>query len=200
MPKHTKWRRDGLDLCEPIVSWQTYEDHLDAWNSAVQRKYPEQECFIGIVPSRLDPAQAPEGQDTFWLWSGIFPRNPDVPWDTMRDKIGDKVLAECAQYYEGLDTLEISRRVMSAPELEDRFHVPDGNVYHVEPVGMRFGPLRPAQGFGNYETPVPGLWITGAGTHPTGGISGLPGKNAAQALIKHERGSSLTRLRNRIST
>ncbi|MCW2856615.1 MAG: putative oxidoreductase C10orf33 -like protein [Marmoricola sp.] len=198
LPRHTKWRKDGLDLCEPIVSWQTYEDHLDAWNSAVQRKYPENECFIGIVPSRLDPSQAPAGQDTFWLWSGIFPRNPDVAWETMRDAIGDKVLRECAQYYEGLDTMEINRRVMSAPELEERFNVPDGNVYHVEPVGMRFGPLRPAQGFGSYETPVPGLWITGAGTHPTGGISGLPGKNAAQAMIARARGGAIRRTRERL--
>ncbi|MFA6576822.1 MAG: NAD(P)/FAD-dependent oxidoreductase, partial [Nocardioides sp.] len=199
LPKHNAWRKDGLDLCEPIVSWQTYEDHLDAWNSAVQRKYPENECFIGIVPSRLDPSQAPPGQDTFWLWSGIFPRNPDVPWETMRESIGDKVLAECANYYDGLESLEINRRVMSAPELEQRFHVPDGNVYHVEPVGMRFGPLRPAQGFGSYETPVPGLWITGAGTHPTGGISGLPGKNAAEALLRHLRGSRAERLRQRVA-
>jgi phytoene dehydrogenase-like protein len=198
MPKHNAWRKDGLDLCEPIVSWQTYEDHLNAWNSAVQRKYPENECFIGIVPSRLDPSQAPPGQDTFWLWSGIFPRNPDIPWDTMRDTIGKKVLAECAQYYQGLESLEIGRRVFSAPELEERFNVPDGNVYHVEPVGMRFAALRPAQGFGGYETPVPGLWITGAGTHPTGGISGLPGKNAAQALIRDFRGGLAERLGRKV--
>jgi hypothetical protein len=60
----------------------------------VQRKYPEKEWFIGILP-----------------------RNLDVPWDRMRDSIGDKVLAECALYYDGLESLEISRRVMSAPEL-----------------------------------------------------------------------------------
>lgn len=198
MPRHNAWRKDGLDLTEPIVSWQTYEDHIDAWNSAVQRVYPENECFIGIVPSRLDPTQAPEGQDTFWAWSGIFPRNPKVPWDEMRDEIGNKVIKESSLYYEGLDSMEISRRVMSAPELEERFNVPDGNVYHVEPVGMRFGGLRPAQAFGGYETPVPGLWITGAGTHPTGGISGLPGKNAAQALIRADREGSLTRWRKRL--
>jgi len=198
MPRHTKWRDDGLDLTAPIVSWQTYEDHLDAWNSAVQRKYPENECFIGIVPSRLDPTQAPDGQDTFWAWSGIFPRNPDIPWESMREGIGQKMLAESALYYEGLDTMEISRRVMSAPELEERFNVPDGNVYHVEPVGMRFGALRPAQGFGAYETPVPGLWITGAGTHPTGGISGLPGKNAAVALLRAQKGGAVQRLWSRV--
>jgi phytoene dehydrogenase-like protein len=112
----------------------------------------------------------------------------------MRDTIGKKVLTECAQYYEGLEGLEIGRRVFSAPELEERFNVPDGNVYHVEPVGMRFAALRPARGFAGYETPVPGLWITGAGTHPTGGISGLPGKNAAKALIKDFRGGLAERL------
>jgi phytoene dehydrogenase-like protein len=191
--KHNAWRSDGLDLCRPIVSWQTYGDHIDAWNEVVGRRWPKEICFIGIVPSRMDPTQAPDGQDTFWLWSGIVPRNPTQPWESMRDEIGNRVLKECATVYEGLDSLEIGRRVFSAPDLEQRFHVPDGNVYHVEPVGMRFGPLRPAQGFGSYETPVPGLWITGAGTHPTGGISGIPGMVAAKTMIKRgraERGRS----------
>ena len=182
--KHDKFRKDGLDLCRPILSWQSYEDHVDSWNSVVGRRWPENICFIGIVPSRMDPTQAPEGQDTFWLWSGIVPRNPTQPWDQMKEEIGGRVLKECATVYEGLDSLEIGRRVFSAPDLAERFHVPDGNVYHVEPVGMRFGPLRPAQGFGAYETPVPGLWITGAGTHPTGGISGIPGMVAAKTMIK----------------
>ncbi|HEX3705082.1 MAG TPA: NAD(P)/FAD-dependent oxidoreductase [Mycobacteriales bacterium] len=183
-PRHNAWRKDGLDLRRPIVSWQSYENHIDSWNNVVGRRWPDPICFIGIVPSAIDPTQAPEGQDTFWLWSGIVPRNPDVPWADVRDEIGNRVLKECATVYEGLDTLEIGRRVYSAPDLAERFNVPDGNVYHVEPTMWRFGPLRPAQGFGGYETPVPGLWITGAGTHPTGGISGIPGMVAAKTMIK----------------
>jgi hypothetical protein len=50
---------------------------------------------------------------------------------------------------------------------------------------MRFGPLRPAVGFGSYRTPVEGLYLTGAGTHPTGGISGIPGFVAAKTLLRH---------------
>lgn len=200
MPRHNTWRKDGLDLCRPIVSWQTYEEHVDSWNKVVGRQWPDPICFIGIIPSRIDPTQAPEGQDTFWLWSGITPKNPDVPWEETRDAIGDKVLKECATVYEGLDSLEIGRRVFSAPDIEERFNVPDGNVYHVEPAAMRFGPLRPAQGFGGYETPVPGLWLTGAGTHPTGGISGIPGMVAAKTMIRRaKRGdSTLDRVRRRV--
>jgi phytoene dehydrogenase-like protein len=62
---------------------------------------------------------------------------------------------------------------------------------------MRFGPLRPHLSFGGYETPVPGLWITGAGTHPTGGISGIPGMNAAKHLIKRSRQGDAVRTRVR---
>ena len=184
MPRHNAWRKDGLDLCAPIVSWQTYEEHLQAWDDTIGHRWPDPICFIGIVPSRIDPTQAPEGQDTFWAWSGIIPAHPEKPWSEMRDEIGDRVAAECAKYYEGFDSLEIARRVYAAPDLEQRFNVPDGNVYHVEPAAMRFGPLRPAQGFGGYETPVPGLWISGAGTHPTGGISGIPGMIAARTMIQ----------------
>lgn len=198
VPRHTKWRTDGLDLREPIISWQTYEEHLDAWNKVVAHEWPDPICFIGIVPSALDPSQAPPGQDTFWAWSGITPARPREPWDeAKRKEIGDKVLKEASLYYEGLESLEIGRRVFSAPDLEERFHVPDGNVYHVEPAAMRFGPLRPAQGFGGYETPVPGLWITGAGTHPTGGISGIPGMVAAKTFIKRTRGGNALTARAR---
>ncbi len=189
-PRHNAWRKDGLDLREPIVSWQTYEQHLAAWDKVVAKEWPDDICFIGIVPSALDPTQAPEGQDTFWVWSGIVPRNPHKPWEQMRDEIGDRVIKESSKIYDGLEGLEIGRRVFSAPDLETRFNVPDGNVYHVEPAAMRFGPLRPAQGFGGYETPVPGLWITGAGTHPTGGISGIPGMVAAKTFIRRTRSTT----------
>ena len=90
--------------------------------------------------------------------------------------------------FEGLDKLEIGRSVRSAPELEQRFNTPGGNVYHVSATAMRFGPLRPAVGLGGYKMPIEGLWLTGAGTHPTGGISGIPGYVAAKTLLKYVTG------------
>ncbi|WP_205698862.1 NAD(P)/FAD-dependent oxidoreductase [Conexibacter sp. SYSU D00693] len=197
------WRDDGLDLRKPIVSWQTFEEHVQAWDETVGGRWPDPICFIGIVPSAIDPTQAPEGQDTFWLWSGITPMHPQEPWEAVRDAIGDRVLADCAEVYEGLDSLEVGRRVFHVSDLEERFHVPDGNVYHVEPAAARFGPLRPAQGFGAYETPVPGLWISGAGTHPTGGISGIPGYVAARTFVQRTgdgQGSGAARRLRRLVT
>lgn len=189
LPKHNAWRKDGLDLRGPICSWHSFEDHVEAWDATVARRWPRQIPFIGIVPTAIDPSQAPEGQDTFWLWSGIVPANPIEPWESKRDEIGRSVLGECAEYYKGLDTLEIGRMVRSGPDLGERFNATDGNVYHVDPVAARFGPLRPAFGFGSYKTPVEGLFLTGAGTHPTGGISGIPGQIAGRTLIKALRRS-----------
>jgi phytoene dehydrogenase-like protein len=184
LPRHQARRRDGLDLRAPACTWSTLEDCAAAWDAVVQRKWPERIPVMCTVPTATDPSQAPEGQDTFWLWSGIVPVRPHEPWETVRDRVGNQVLAECATYYEGLDSLEIGRAVLSAPDLEERFHAVDGNVYHVDPVAERFGPLRPAAGFGNYETPVPGLFLSGAGTHPSGGICGVPGQLAARTVLR----------------
>jgi len=65
-----------------------------------------------------------------------------------------------------------------------RFHAIDGSVYHVDPVITRFGPRKPALGFAGYSTPVPGLFLTGSGTHPVAGISGIPGRNAAMTMLR----------------
>ena len=186
--RHNKWRKDGLDLRRPVVSWHTYDEHLRGWNDSVAGRWPAKIPFISIVPTAIDPTQAPAGQDTCWVWSGIVPSRPDLPWDDARGGIGEQVVDECAQYYDNFRNAEIGRRVFLAPDLEDRFNVPGGNVYHVDPFLLRFGPARPAVGFSKYETPVPGLYLTGAGTHPTGGISGINGQQAALRLLRERSG------------
>lgn len=90
-------------------------------------------------------------------------------------------------YYEGLDEFEIARRPLAQPQLAERFNAIDGNVYHVDPVITRLGPLRPALGMGGYKTPVEGLWMSGSGTHSIPGISGMPGHNAAKTMIRQFR-------------
>jgi len=201
LPRHQAWRTDGLNLREPIVAWQTFEEHIRAWEDTIAGRWPDPICGIGIIPSALDPSQVPEGKDTFWYWSGITPAHPREPWKDVRDKIGDRALGAAAEYYEGLDSMVIERRVFNIPDLETRFNVPGGNVYHVDPAAMRMGPLRPASGFGSYDTPVPGLFLSGAGTHPTGGISGIPGQQSALWLLKKMRKSgALNRAKSRIPT
>jgi phytoene dehydrogenase-like protein len=148
---------------------------------------------LSQVTTAFDPKMAPEGHDTWWFWSGLVPSRPNHDWDTVRDRIARTVLSNCAQYYDGLEELEIARRTLTPHDLEQRFGTPDGNVYHVDPIITRFGPARPAMGLGGYKTPVPGLYLSGSGTHPIAGINGMPGMNAAKTLIRELKRGSATR-------
>jgi phytoene dehydrogenase-like protein len=201
LSRHEAWRGDGLDLRHPLIAWHTLEQHVAGWEALTANEWPDPVPLGCVtVPTATDRTQAPEGQDTFWLWSGVIPIFPREPWAEARDRVVKGVLDDCGDYYEGLSELEIDRAVLGGPELEERFNSPHGNVYHVDPLLLRFGPLRPAMGFGAYRTPVPGLYLSGAGTHPTGGLSGLPGKLAAQRLLRDGRsggGSPVRRLGTR---
>lgn len=198
MSRHAAWRDDELDPAAALVAWATLEEQSQAWDLVCQGEYPEPvpvSCCLS--PTHVDPSQAPEGQDTFWLWSGVVPVHPRIPWEQARDEVGQRVLADAAQYYDGLDRLEIARAVLGGPDLERRFNAPWGNVYHVDPLPSRFGPMKPALGLGGYRTPVDGLYLSGASTHPTGGVCALPGKLAAQTLLR-DRSSRPASLRRRV--
>jgi len=187
MHRHEKWRADGLDLRAYLTAWHTLEEQDAGWNALVRGEWPDPvPVSCAMIPSAVDPSQAPPGQSTFYLWSGVIPVTPRDPWEEVRDKIGDSVLRDCAQYYDGLDSLEIDRTVLGGPDIEKRFNAPAGNVYHVDPLITRFGPLKPAAGLGNYSLPIDGLYLSGAGTHPVGGVCALPGKLAAETAMRIE--------------
>jgi phytoene dehydrogenase-like protein len=100
LPRHQAWRKDDLNLREPIVAWQTFEEHIRAWEDTVAGRWPDPICGIGIIPTALDPSQAPHGKDTFWYWSGVPPirgsrgrtcgtRSAIAPWTPRRRSTTD---------------------------------------------------------------------------------------------------------------
>jgi phytoene dehydrogenase-like protein len=184
LPRHTAWRDDSLNLREPVTCWHTFEEHVQGWDAVVRGEWPQRLPFLAVIPTALDPTQAPDGQDTLWIWSGVVPNKSREPWDEVRDRVADAVLADCAHYYEGIEELVIDRTVLTPNDVADRFNVSDGNVYHVDPSLQRFGPLRPAQGLADYNTPVDGLFLGGGGMHPSAGICGLPGQLAARTMTR----------------
>lgn len=187
LSRHQEGRRDGVDLRKPALCYTTFEEHVQAWRDCARGEVPDPLPGIAILPTGVDPSQAPDGQDTFWFWSGISPVKPRKPWEELAAPTAERVLAAAGKYIDGLEELEIDRQVMTPPKFEKRFRAPDGNVYHVDPTATRFGPLRPAAGLAGYKTPVDGLFISGGGTHPSAGICGVPGKEAAKVAIRSLR-------------
>lgn len=184
MSKHEKWRGDGIDLRLACNCFHTYEEALQAARDCIRGDTPEHVPGLAQVTTAFDPSMAPPGCDIFWFWSGLTPGIPRDGWPEAKRQITERVIRDAGQYYEGIESLEVARRDLAQPDLEERFWAIDGSVYHVDPVLTRFGPGKPAAGFAGYETPVPGLFLTGSGTHPVAGISGMPGRNAATTMLR----------------
>src|SRR5215210_2245278 len=187
MTKHEKWRGDGLDMRLACNSFHTYEQALEAAQACVRGDVPEHVPGLAMVSNAFDPSMSPAGKDLFWFWSGLAPSMPRVGWDVARKQITDSVIRDAEQFYEGVESLEIARRPLALPDIEERFWAIDGSVYHVDPTITRFGPNKPVAGYAGYRTPVEGLFLTGSGTHPVAGISGMPGQNAARTMIRQFR-------------
>jgi phytoene dehydrogenase-like protein len=156
-----------------------------------------------VIPTGLDPSQAPDGQDTLYLYVAVAPYRPVDGWEVAKDQLAAAVLEQAASYYDGVAELEIGRQVLTNDDIGRLTHATGGNVTHIDMTLGRAGAMRPARGFGGYKTPVEGLWLSGAGTHPGGGITGAPGYVAARTLLRDraagDRGGVLGRARALVS-
>lgn len=189
--RHQAWRdkkyNDGVDLRLHSTQWMGYQESLKAYDDCARGDVPDVIGGITQITTAFDPAMAPPGHDTLWFWSGMTPTNPRDGWDVARKQITDRLVKNLAEYFDGIEEFEIARRPLAKPDLEKRFWAIDGSPYHVEPFFTRQGPMKPMQGFGGYKTPIPGLYLSGSGTHPSAGISGCSGRNAALTLLKEQR-------------
>lgn len=185
MSKHEKWRGDGIDLRQACNCYHTYQEALDAARSCVLGKVPDAIPGLAQVTNSFDPSMSPPGKDLWWFWTGLTPSFPEEGWDVARKHITDSILKDAERYYKGVEDMQVAVRPLMLPDIEERFWAIDGSVYHVDPTITRFGPNKPVAGFAGYKTPVDGLYLTGSGTHPVAGISGMPGQNAARIMLKH---------------
>jgi phytoene dehydrogenase-like protein len=108
----------------------------------------------------------------------------DGPWDdARRAALGTLVARTLADHVPGLGLRPV-REVLAPPDLEARYGVTEGHLYHGEMTLDQILFMRPVAGWSRYATPIAGLYLCGAGTHPGGGILGGPGRNAARAILK----------------
>jgi beta-carotene ketolase (CrtO type) len=149
--------------------------------------------MYAVVPTMLDPSMAPEGKHTLWIefFAPYQIAGADgtgmkgTGWtEDLKDQVADRVLEKLAEYTPNLKSALIDRRVESPPELEERIGVLKGNYYHLDMTLDQMMCFRPLPELANYTTPIEGLFLTGAGTHPGGSISGLPGCNCARVFLQ----------------
>jgi beta-carotene ketolase (CrtO type) len=169
----------------------------DAYVSAMRivtgGRIPAPLPLMVVVPSAADPSQCPPGKATLWA-SAFVPAvfTDGGSWPDANEKAADTVFETLEQFAPGITASVVGRKVTGPSDWEARLGNPAGNPNHLDMTIDQLFSLRPAPGFSRYRTPVPGLYLSGAGTHPGGGVHGMPGKLAASAVLGDERGEKAT--------
>ena len=154
------------------------------WIDILSGRPAQRPALWCVAATELDPTLAPDGYHTLWL-SQFAPKQLSGPqgWDDIKGEVGLSMFQTYAAYA-GLDEADIVDIVVTTPD--DMAAL----VHSVDPfgVGMNIDQMlsfRPTPSLSRYRTPIRGLYLTGSGTHPGGGITGLPGRNAALEALAH---------------
>lgn len=169
--------------------------HVEKAHSEINLgKIPDDDPSMYLVmPTMLDPSMAPEGKHTVWIeffapyqiagaeGTGL----KGTGWtDELKNKVADRVIDKVADYAPNVKKSLIARRVESPAELGERLGAYKGNYYHIDMTLDQMVFFRPLPELANYKTPIEGLFLSGAGTHPGGSISGMPGRNCARVFLQ----------------
>jgi phytoene dehydrogenase-like protein len=157
---------------------------------AASGRLPERPMVELTIPSAIDPTLAPPGRHVASLFVQHVPAPLDPGrWAREREGFADRVLALVDEVAPGFSERVVHREVLGPPELEAIFGLTGGHIFHGAMTLDRLLFLRPFPGCARYRTPLEGLWLCGAGTHPGGGVMGACGRNAAREILR-SRGRS----------
>jgi phytoene dehydrogenase-like protein len=161
-------------------------DYLEkAFDAAKYGDYARQPYLDVTIPSLLDPGLAPAGKHVMSIYVQYAPYHLKAgSWQEKREALAKTVIETLAGYAPNLKNTILHTQILTPLDLEMIYGLPEGNPNHGEMTLDQFLYMRPVPGWAQYRTPVPGLYLCGAGTHPGGGVTGLPGKNAAREILK----------------
>ncbi len=146
-----------------------------------------------IIQSVHDDTMAPAGKHILSTGIQQLPFTlSGTDWDAFKPVFEKRVISLMETYAPGIGASIVGTHTITPLDLEREYGLPGGNIFHG---AMTLGQLfanRPIPGYGSYRTPVSGLYLCGAGTHPGGGVIGAPGHNAAHAALADEAAGGWT--------
>lgn len=160
----------------------------DSYNTARRGELPSDLWVDCVVASNVDPGLVTAGRHVMTCFVQFLPyRLSSGNWDERRDELGDRVVGIIGRYAPNVPASIVARRVYTPLDLERTFGITEGNIFHGDISLDQLFFMRPVPGWSRYRTPVHGLYLCGAGTHPGGGVTGAPGYNAACRILKDRR-------------
>jgi phytoene dehydrogenase-like protein len=156
-----------------------------AWDDAKYGAPSRWPLIEMTIPTMYDPSLAPPGHHIMGIFLQYAPYTlKGTTWDEQREPYTERVLDVIEEYCPNIRSIVVERQTLSPYDLEKRFGITGGNIFHGEMSLDQMFVLRPVAGFANYRTPVKGLYLCGSGAHPGGGVMGAPGHNAAREILK----------------
>jgi phytoene dehydrogenase-like protein len=185
LPKPKAW--DGSMPGDPhtgILAVSPSIEYLErAWDDAKYGKRFSQNPYVeAVFPTVFEPEVAPEGKHVALCFTQFGPFDIEGGWDKHREAYGrnviDTLTRSCPNLADAVEHME----VLAPPDIEERFGLLGGNIMQGEMSPDQMFSMRPIPGYGDYRSPIHGLYLCGSGTHPGGGVMGVPGRNAAQVI------------------
>ena len=166
-------------------------DYLErAFDAAKYGDYSPRPYLDITIPTLLDSSLAPQGAHVMSINVQFAPyKLKEGDWNSRREELGDTVVDVLSEYAPNLKELIVRRQVITPLDLEQEYGLNGGHILHGEQTLDQFFVFRPLIGWAQYRTPIPGLYLCGAGTHPGGGVTGGPGANASREIVKDFKGS-----------
>lgn len=142
-----------------------------------------------LIPSTVDDSLAPKGRHVASLFCQHFRRTlPEGrDWDAERERAADAVIAQVGRFAPNFKSSIIARRFHTPLDLEREFGLVGGDIFHGKLTLNQLFSARPVLGYGDYRMPLRGLYLCGSGAHPGGGVTGVPGHNAAREVLRDRR-------------
>ena len=158
-----------------------YVEH--AFNHAKYGEYSEHPVLEITIPSIADPSLAPPGHHVMSVLASFAPYTLKQGWDKNRSAFADKIIALINQYAPGFSAQILARELLTPVDIEAEYNIAGGHWHHGEMTIDQSFMMRPVHGSAQYDTPIKGLFLCGAAAHPGGGVTGIPGHNAAQRIL-----------------
>lgn len=170
----------GIVEMNPFIAEMDLQQAQAAYGIAVEGAHIEM-CF----PTVHDPSLAPEGKHVATIDVNSQPFHlREGTWDEIKDRRADQVLAQLDTYFPGMSALVEHRQVLSPLDMERVMGLTGGHALHGDMAPHQLLFMRPVRGWAQYRTPLRGLYLCGAGTHPGGGVTGANGRNAAREVLR----------------
>jgi phytoene dehydrogenase-like protein len=160
-----------------------------AWLDAKQDGFSKQPIVEMLIPSTVDDSLAPKGQHVASLFCQHFDPEPQngKTWDDMREAAADTVIDTVNKFASNFKKSVLGRMVLTPLDLERRFGLIGGDIFHGALTLDQLFSARPVLGNAAYRAPIGALYMCGAGSHPGGGVTGAPGHNAAREILSDLR-------------